>query len=306
MSLTSVLPSINWNDLIGLSTTLETARRRAIVAAQSDLPVLLLGEPGVGKETFARLIAQETIRSRQTFVKLSAKRLTLNDWDSLLALFVGEKPNVPFDELRDGVLYLVDVEKVPLEIQRRFATAFQTSTFAFRVLFGSSQSFLRSRKERAFDQEFEAFLSGYPIFLPPLRERKFDFSELCDAFFRQATDRLGVPSRTLTAHELQKLESRKFPENLDDLRRTLDVLAEKGELPQENSNNQDDVQTSKSFLTLDEAAKRHIEEALRRSKGVVEGQNGAAAALNINPYTLRARMRKLKLDWTKFRPEEEA
>ena len=49
--------------------------------------------------------------------------------------------------------------------------------------------------------------------------------------------------------------------------------------------------------------KAHIEEALRRSHGAVEGKRGAAAWLAINPYTLRARMRKLGIDWTLFRPD---
>ena len=57
------------------------------------------------------------------------------------------------------------------------------------------------------------------------------------------------------------------------------------------------------FQTLDENARAHIEAALRLAKGVVEGKNGAAALLAINPYTLRARMRKLGVDWSKFRQE---
>ena len=50
--------------------------------------------------------------------------------------------------------------------------------------------------------------------------------------------------------------------------------------------------------------KAHIERALTRSHGVVEGKNGAAKALAINPYTLRARMVKLGIDWTAFRKDD--
>jgi transcriptional regulator with GAF, ATPase, and Fis domain len=46
---------------------------------------------------------------------------------------------------------------------------------------------------------------------------------------------------------------------------------------------------------------RHIEAALIRSRGRIEGSGGAAALLNINPHTLRARMRKLGVDWRRFR-----
>jgi transcriptional regulator with GAF, ATPase, and Fis domain len=55
------------------------------------------------------------------------------------------------------------------------------------------------------------------------------------------------------------------------------------------------------ILSLDAAMKRHIESALRSTKGRIEGAQGAAAILEINPHTLRARMRKLGIDWTQFR-----
>ena len=55
------------------------------------------------------------------------------------------------------------------------------------------------------------------------------------------------------------------------------------------------------FPTLDEAMARHIEAALARTHGRIEGARGAAALLDINPHTLRARMRKLHLDWRQFR-----
>src|SRR5690606_482981 len=59
--------------------------------------------------------------------------------------------------------------------------------------------------------------------------------------------------------------------------------------------------TSGRFPTLDEAMAAHIEAALERSFGRIEGPHGAARLLGINPHTLRARMRKLRIDWGKFR-----
>ncbi len=59
------------------------------------------------------------------------------------------------------------------------------------------------------------------------------------------------------------------------------------------------------FPTLDEAMKQHIEAALVLAHGRIEGRRGAATLLKINPHTLRARMRKLEIDWTEFRQVEE-
>ena len=55
--------------------------------------------------------------------------------------------------------------------------------------------------------------------------------------------------------------------------------------------------------SLDEAMRAHIEAALARTRGRIEGPRGAAALLAINPHTLRARMRKLGVRWDRYRPE---
>jgi hydrogenase-4 transcriptional activator len=55
------------------------------------------------------------------------------------------------------------------------------------------------------------------------------------------------------------------------------------------------------LTSLNEAMRAHIEMVLRATRGRIEGQHGAAKLLAINPHTLRARMRKLKIDWTAFR-----
>ena len=56
-----------------------------------------------------------------------------------------------------------------------------------------------------------------------------------------------------------------------------------------------------SIEPLDVCIRRHIEAALTAVKGRIEGKEGAAAMLKINPHTLRAKMRKLKIDWASFR-----
>ncbi len=57
-----------------------------------------------------------------------------------------------------------------------------------------------------------------------------------------------------------------------------------------------------SVVTLDEAVARHIRAALAATGGRIEGVRGAAAMLRVNPHTLRARMRKLGIDWSAYRP----
>ena len=63
------------------------------------------------------------------------------------------------------------------------------------------------------------------------------------------------------------------------------------------------VTSPESFQTLDLAMRRHIEAALERTRGRIEGRRGAAVLLGINPHTLRARMRKLGVAWDRYREE---
>jgi DNA-binding NtrC family response regulator len=60
---------------------------------------------------------------------------------------------------------------------------------------------------------------------------------------------------------------------------------------------------SDAFPTLDAAMRAHIEAALERTRGRIEGRRGAAALLGINPHTLRARMRKLGIAWNRYRED---
>jgi transcriptional regulator with GAF, ATPase, and Fis domain len=61
------------------------------------------------------------------------------------------------------------------------------------------------------------------------------------------------------------------------------------------------LQERLNFVSLDEVVRQHIESALVLAQGIVEGANGAATLLKINPHTLRAKMRKLGINWSKFR-----
>ena len=63
-------------------------------------------------------------------------------------------------------------------------------------------------------------------------------------------------------------------------------------------------QSQPDVATLDAAMKEHIEGALDATRGRIEGRGGAAQVLGINPHTLRARMRKLGIDWSRFRRDE--
>lgn len=301
-------------DFVGFTTTLRTAYERASLASESRIPVFLLGEPGVGKETFARAIAEGA------FVKLRCDLLAPRRWTDLLS---GAFDGFPFEFSDSAALFLEGIETVPKAVQRRFAAIVRSASFKPRVLLSSTVPYRELRERGVFAPEFDALLTAFPIFLPPLRDRGADVAELAAVFLRDACRRLGVWPRGLTERELDQIRKTEFPDNLDGLRRLMEHAALSGSLPREAPERAPDLEREPArtppsarqtvpipeeendglFLSLDESISRHIERALRLTNGVVEGKNGAAALLQINPYTLRSRMRKMKIDWTKFRDE---
>ena len=233
----------------------------------------------------------------------------------------------------DGVLYWAEVDALPARAQRRLATLLAENAAPFRSILGSSRPFVDAARDGAFVPELETILTAFPIFLPSLSARRAELPTLLSPFLRDAANRLGVLPLVPTERELEIAAKLDFRQNLRDLRRYCELATLQGALPRTlpasaasppdvetvenrqvgqkaqdltpNRRNETDETplTKENFPTLDAAAKAHVVAALRLTGGIVEGPSGAAALLAINPHTLRARMRKLGLDWAKIRDE---
>ncbi|HPZ83493.1 MAG TPA: helix-turn-helix domain-containing protein, partial [Thermogutta sp.] len=126
----------------------------------------------------------------------------------------------------------------------------------------------------------------------------------------------GLPLQLPTEEDIRELLSYHWPGNIRELAavidraailgngRGLEVLKALGVTAVPSVSKTETLQPQEGdFPTLDEVMRRHIEEALRRCAGRIEGPRGAAALLGINPHTLRSRMRKMGICWAKFRTE---
>jgi len=159
-------------------------------------------------------------------------------------------------------------------------------------------------------------LAVFPIYLPPLRERPEDIPALARHFAQRAAVRFGLPLQLPTDEDIRALLSYHWPGNIRELAAVIDRAAILGNgrglqvvkalgvtEPLAPAKIDNPAVQPESFATLDEVVRRHIEEALRRCSGRIEGSRGAAALLGINPHTLRSRMRKMGIHWAKFRFE---
>jgi hydrogenase-4 transcriptional activator len=167
-------------------------------------------------------------------------------------------------------------------------------------------------------------IAVFPIHLPPLRSRSGDIPSLAAHFALRAAKRLGTAPLVPSAEDIRLLISYPWPGNVRELAAVIERAAILGggrglevaqalgttpaSSPQLTSLHRDSALVAEkgeqepTGLTLDAAMVRHIELALQRTRGRIEGPDGAAKRLGINPHTLRARMRKLGIDWQRFRP----
>ncbi len=307
------------DDFVGASTTLRSACERALAASACVSPVYIWGAAGVGKETFANAIAKREV------VKLRCDRISAQRWNALTSEENGEDV---LDALAPNGerVYFTEIETLPKSTQRRLAS--RVRDWSSRVIFSSTRSYRECRDEGIWEPEFESLLTAFPICLPALSDRRDDLPALARLFLRQEANKLGEWKRELSDRELDAIMKLETPNNLDDLRTIAAKLAsgdrepftlnkpqvEERDEPERAprkplskatiENGLDAIElTPENFPSLEEAAIRHIEAALKLTNGVVEGKTGAAELLKINPYTLRSRMRKMKVDWTKFREE---
>jgi transcriptional regulator with GAF, ATPase, and Fis domain len=167
-------------------------------------------------------------------------------------------------------------------------------------------------------------LSVFPMRLPSLRERPEDLPKLATHFAAKVGERLGGTPLVPTPTDLELLRAYNWPGNVRELAavieraailghaRKLEVSAAlgAGARPQLTSSppprpvDPQIAPPATESLVLDDVVKAHLERVLGRTNGRIEGARGAAALLGINPHTLRARMRKLDLDWARFRTRE--
>lgn len=320
--------------IVGADTGLKHVMERVDLVASSDAPVLLFGETGTGKELVARTIHQRSARAKGPFLRVNCGAIPRELIDSQLfgherGSFTGavETHQGWFERANHGTLFLDEIGELPLDAQVRLLQVLQDGTFErvggrhpitvdVRVVAATHRDLQEMVRLGQFREDLWYRLAVFPIYLPPLRERPEDIPALARHFAQRAAVRFGLPLQLPTDEDIRALLSYHWPGNIRELAAVIDRAAILGNgrglqvvkalgvtEPLAPAKIDNPAVQPESFATLDEVVRRHIEEALRRCSGRIEGSRGAAALLGINPHTLRSRMRKMGIHWAKFRFE---
>ncbi|HEY7310213.1 MAG TPA: sigma 54-interacting transcriptional regulator [Gemmataceae bacterium] len=324
------------DSIVGAETGLRPVMEQIDLVARSDAPVLVLGETGSGKEVVARAIHKRSRRSSGPFLRVNCGAIPPELIDS--ELFGHERGSFTgavgqrkgwFERADGGTLFLDECGELPPPVQVRLLRILQDGSFErvggerslhvdVRIVAATHRDLHALVSSGRFREDLWYRIAVFPIHLPPLRARREDISALAAHFALRAAQRLGTAPLLPSADDLNLLFAYPWPGNVRELAAVMERAAILGDgkcleiaralgattpQPPRPAESREAVLLSATecCLTLDEAITRHIESALLRTRGRIEGPDGAARLLSINPHTLRAKMRKLGLAWQKFR-----
>ena len=325
--------------VVGAGSGLRDVMERVAQVAPADAPVLLLGETGSGKEVVAREIHRRSARARGPFVRVNCGAIPGDLVDS--ELFGHERGSFTgavaqrrgwFERADGGTLFLDEVAELPLQAQVRLLRVLQDGLVQrvggeqpvavnARVVAATHQDLRAMIRDGHFREDLWYRLAVFPIELPALRERVGDVPALAVHFAQRAAAKLGLTPCPPGEDDLQLLCSYDWPGNIRELSSVIERAAILGNgqrldvakalgvaaapasalRPMRTSAPLGRPSEAEAFTTLDEQARSHIEAALRKCLGRVDGPFGAARLLGLNPQTLRSRMRKLGIDARGFR-----
>lgn len=323
--------------VVGAEGGLKNVMARVAQVAATDVPVLLLGETGSGKEVVARLIHERSGRQRAPFLRVNCGAIPAELVDSELfgherGAFTGAlAPRRGWFERADGgTLFLDEVGELPLAAQVRLLRVLQDGSFQrvggqesrtadVRILAATHRDLPTLVGTGAFRQDLWFRISVFPLRIPPLRERADDIPALVNHFAAAAGTRLfGVPL-SASAADVVMLVAYPWPGNVRELAAVLERAAILGdgqrlEVAAALGASPPVVKAGPTgwwVLGEDEAESptgpdtaKEIEamtSAVQECLGRIEGPFGAARKLGVNPHTLRARLRRFGIDWAQYR-----
>jgi formate hydrogenlyase transcriptional activator len=305
----------NFEEIVGDSQALKRVLKQVQTVAATDSTVLILGETGSGKELVARALHNLSDRRERTFVKLNCAAIPTGLLES--ELFGHEKgaftgaiaTKLGRFELADrGTLFLDEVGEIPLELQVKLLRVLQEQEFErlgstrtirvnVRVVAATNRDLDQMVEEQKFRSDLYYRLKVFPITVPPLRERAEDIPALVRHFAQKFALRMKKRIETIPAEAMKTLQNYPWPGNVRELENFLEravILSSGAQLDVPLSELKPTSAPSNGApKTLEDAEREHILKALRDSKWIIGGSDGAAAKLGMKRTTLQSKMQKL-------------
>jgi transcriptional regulator with GAF, ATPase, and Fis domain len=320
---------ISGDEIVGADFGLRHIMQQVQQVAPTDSPVLLTGETGVGKDVIANAIHLGSPRRDGPFIPVNCGAIPESLLDSELfghekGAFTGalSRKRGRFERADKGTILLDEIGEMPLEAQVRLLRVLQHREIEriggtgripvdIRIIAATNKDLVAMVKEGRFRQDLFFRLNVFPIAIPALRDRTCDIPALVQHFVARKAKALkvgGAPQLAVGA--MDTLMAYAWPGNVRELENVIEramILHGSGALrfddlgasltdgPPPGTMNDHEEQ----LLDLDTFIARHIRRVLEMTDGKIHGPGGAGELLNVNPNTVRYKMRKLGIAFQK-------
>ncbi|MBK8815926.1 MAG: sigma 54-interacting transcriptional regulator [Methylococcaceae bacterium] len=313
----------NFEDIVGRSPAIQSLLNNVRRVADTDASVLIQGESGTGKELIARAIHSASNRSKNPLIKVNCAALPASLIESELfghekGAFTGAiSKRIGRFELADGgTLFLDEIGEIPLDVQVKLLRVLQEREFErvggqspitvdVRIIAATNRNLLQEVTEKNFREDLYYRLNVFPLTTPPLRDRIDDVPLLISFLIDKYAMKIGKKISGISEQSMHWLQAYRWPGNIRELENVIEraiiladgpVLEIAADLMSGRSGSplnpirQLETASDASFETI---SRQHIISVLEKTRWIIEGANGAAQILSLQPSTLRYRMKKL-------------
>jgi len=310
---TEIRAERGFDEILGETPAIQAVLRHISTVAPTNSTVLIQGETGTGKELVARAIHNLSSRRENLFAKLNCAAIPSGLLESELfghekGAFTGAiaKKVGRFEVADQGTLFLDEVGDIPAELQPKLLRVLQEQEFErlgssrsiqvdVRLVAATNQDLGRMVEDRSFRADLYYRLNVFPIRLPALRERREDIPLLTLHFVAHYAKQMSKTIDVVSPETMEALIRYEWPGNIRELQNFIEravILSQTNSLsapvseltrPRENS--------SPAPITLEDAERGHILQALRETQWVLGGLDGAAHRLGMPRTTLIYKMR---------------
>lgn len=307
-----------------LSEAMQHVTRLARQVATADLPVLISGQTGTGKEVLAQAIHAWSPRAARPFVKLNCAALPENLVESELfghvkGAFSGasSERRGRFLTANGGTLLLDEIGDMSLAMQAKLLRVLQEGTFEpvgsdrsvkvdVRVIAATHVNLREAVLQGSFREDLYYRLAGFPLELPPLRDRDEDVASITGGVLESLARKTGRGPWRISDGALKKLCAHPWPGNVRELVNVLEravivqpagvvgpehillAAAQSNATPPMTENT-----SAEDIVPFDDMQRIYFKRVLAQTGGKIYGVQGAASVVGMKPTTLQSRLKKL-------------